>query len=179
MLGGGLLACVFVSVTYVPMANAAAINSCMPFFTFVMAAVVLKERFGLFRFFVSCLLVTGVLLVTKPPFLFSKGQSATKSEGDDDQKVYQLAVGYTTAVLVPFLIALISIVTRQCSENRVPVWTVLLWFGLGAVIVVALQVAVKMDIRTLYTLTSNQAWSAVGIAALGVGGNVVYNFSIE
>ena len=44
-------------------------------------------------------------------------------------------VGYVACITVPFLSALISIITRQCNVKKVPVYVLLLWFGFGSSIV--------------------------------------------
>ena len=43
--------------------------------------------------------------------------------------------GYIACAAVPLLSALISIVTRQCNNNDVPICILMFWFGIGAGVV--------------------------------------------
>ena len=45
--------------------------------------------------------------------------------------------GYCCCVFVPFLSALISLITRQCNLAKVPITILMFWFGMGAIIVCA------------------------------------------
>ena len=68
MLGGVLLACMFVAVKFVPLGNASAIMFCTPVFTFFMAPCMLpgrEERLGIYRMFITLLMSLGVLFITR------------------------------------------------------------------------------------------------------------------
>ncbi len=70
LMGGALLLCIFVAITHVPLGSASAIFFCTPVFTFLFAVTMLKERMGAYRLAISALMVSGVLLITRPPFIF-------------------------------------------------------------------------------------------------------------
>ena len=66
MLGGVLLACMFVAVKFVPLGEASAIMFCTPIFTFIMAPCMLSgERMGVYRVLLTTLMATGVLFITR------------------------------------------------------------------------------------------------------------------
>ena len=44
----------------------------------------------------------------------------------------QITFGYVACTAVPFLSALISLITRQCNNKKVPVYILMFWFGIGA-----------------------------------------------
>ena len=173
LLGGVLLACMFVAVKYVPLGNASAIMFCTPIFTFFMAPCMLGERLGLYRIFITLLMAFGVLFITRPTAIFGPFVQANNTshltmpdeapvnydfgshhQTPNPHSVYaasplllitpehhhftptQELAGYLTCIAVPFLSALISIITRQCNLAQVPVYILMFWFGIGASIVV-------------------------------------------
>ena len=44
----------------------------------------------------------------------------------------EITLGYVACTAVPFLSALISLITRQCNNRKVPVYILMFWFGIGA-----------------------------------------------
>ena len=55
--------------------------------------------------------------------------------------------GYIACAAVPLLSALISIVTRQCNNNDVPICILMFWFGIGAGFVTITGKLMWMSIR--------------------------------
>ena len=41
-------------------------------------------------------------------------------------------IGYIACLAVPFLSALVSLITRQCNNKKVPIYVLMFWFGIGA-----------------------------------------------
>ena len=44
----------------------------------------------------------------------------------------QTMIGYAACIAVPFLSALVSLITRQCNNKKVPIYVLMFWFGVGA-----------------------------------------------
>lgn len=61
--------CIFIGFARLPVGDAATIIFCSPIFVMVFSHIILREHCGIFRFFVICLLMAGVVLIAKPPFL--------------------------------------------------------------------------------------------------------------
>ena len=55
--------------------------------------------------------------------------------------------GYIACAAVPLLSALISIVTRQCNNNDVPICILMFWFGIGAGVVTIIGKLMWLNIR--------------------------------
>ena len=99
------------------------------------------------RSLISLFMISGVALITRPPFIFGPGSTtpdtnstSSNTTGPDappdiDGATPELMVliGYFCAVGVPLLSAIISILTRQCKH--VPAYYLMFWFGAGALIV--------------------------------------------
>ena len=54
--------------------------------------------------------------------------------------------GYIACAAVPLLSALISIVTRQCNNNDVPICILMFWFGIGAGFVTIIGKLMRLNI---------------------------------
>ena len=88
-------------------------------------------------------MIFGVVLITRPPFIFGRIDSNTNnstSNGttpipdiDGISPELQVTMGYVCAIAVPLFSAIISILTRQCKH--VPAYQLMFWFGAGALIV--------------------------------------------
>ena len=141
LLGGFLLLCLFIAIKHVPLGSASAIFFCTPVFTFVFAVTMLKERLGAYRVLISALMIGGVLLITRPPFIFPPdfvpshhdGNGTQQHQGQGDESEAFSTMGYMCAIAVPLFSAIVSIMCRQLKEVRPSV--LMLWFGVGALIV--------------------------------------------
>ncbi len=150
LMGGLLLLCIFVAITHIPLGSASAIFFCTPVFTFVFAVTMLGERLGAYRLLISALMVSGVVLITRPPFIFSPAvipqhhhlhhhntTADLNGSGISDHQEAEVehfsAVGYLCAVAVPLLSAVVSIMTRQLRELRPSI--IMFWFGIGSLVV--------------------------------------------
>merc|ERR1719319_1620797 len=118
VLGGFLLLTIFEAVSRMPLGDCTAIFFSSPAFTMILSFIILKDHCGLLRVLVACVLLTGVLVLTRPPALFPSGAEAplpapgntTDSTADPDN--YDLT-GILSALAVPALSAWIVIITRQ------------------------------------------------------------------
>lgn len=73
--GATALSLVFYAIRHMPLADASVIVFSVPVIVAIFARIFLKEPCGLFHYFTLFLTMLGVLLITRPPFLF--GQSTT------------------------------------------------------------------------------------------------------
>ncbi len=76
---------------------------------------------------ISLLMLSGVVLITRPPFLFHS------TYGQHDVSQVFSPIGYVCAVLVPLLSAIISILTRQLKDIHASI--VMFWFASGTFII--------------------------------------------
>jgi len=223
LLGGVLLACMFIAVKYVPLGNASAIMFCTPIFTFLLAPCMLGERYGLYRLLITVLMAFGVLFITRPSAIFGPYQHTQNSttvnqyimpdealpaaaaapslhphDATATRHMYtgsipllsseahkhtmtptEELVGYVTCFAVPFLSALISIITRQCNIAKVPVVILMFWFGVGATIVVIIASLSLNVMGSLFDLTSREFFILLSITGLGLFGNMCYTFAVK
>ena len=123
--------------------------------TFLLAVPMLRERFGGYRVFISAIMITGVLLITRPPALFPEdpytpSPNTTQPNPDpysnnqcrthENVGSNNSSIGYIAAIFVPILSAVVSIWNRICqSSNRnakkTPIPVLMFWFANGTVIV--------------------------------------------
>jgi len=141
-LGGFLLLALFEAVARMPLGDSTAIFFSSPVFTMVLSSIVLKEPCGVWRVLVAITLLTGVIILTRPPSLFPalpnndmhQSNFHIKDHGiaDGDDDVYDV-LGVVSALAVPLLSAWIVIIIRQAKHVHYSV--LLFWFGVGALIV--------------------------------------------
>lgn len=191
-LGGILLLCMFTAIKHVPLGNASAIMFCTPIFTFILAPFMLKEPCGLYRTLISMLMISGVIMITRPPVIFGPDPSPAKHhhgpnvtlmaplDGNrtlhDHSGEVSTLVGYCCAIGVPLLSAVISIITRQCKH--VPVHLLMFWFGLGGAVVSGIGVAVFKP-HHLFDLSRLEWTTTAAIIFLGILGNLSYTFAVK
>ena len=60
----------FISVLLIPLGDASTVIFTAPIFCMILSAIFLEDRLGLFKIFAGMLLLVGVILVVRPPFLF-------------------------------------------------------------------------------------------------------------
>ncbi len=61
--------CIFIGFARLPVGDAATIIFCSPIFVMIFSHIILREHCGMFRLLVISLLMIGVVLIAKPPFL--------------------------------------------------------------------------------------------------------------
>ena len=183
-MGGGLLLLfIYMAIQRVPLGNSSAIFFCTPVFTFVFAVCMLGERMGLYRVFISLLMLAGVCLITRPPFIF--GPDATPSgghhdhggDGDDLGNSFNV-VGYVLAFMVPVMSAVVSIVTRQLKHIHPSV--LMLWFGFGGLVVAlgGMSLVSSFDFADIVS-NSERIMCVLSICVLGILGNVFYTIAMK
>ena len=77
-LTGGLnILFIFTSFARLPLGDATTILFSSPVLVMVLSVFILKERCGVFRIVAAVTLVSGVVLIAKPPFIFGQEGEAT------------------------------------------------------------------------------------------------------
>jgi drug/metabolite transporter (DMT)-like permease len=76
IVGGSTLVLLFFTFRHLPLGDATTIIFSSPVFVLIMSFLFLHEPCGFFRTMIVCLLLTGVVLISKPPFIFQVRHSA-------------------------------------------------------------------------------------------------------
>ena len=116
-------------------------------FTFLFAICTLGEYLKLFRGLVMTLLLTGVVVITRPSF-FGFTPDKDMSEGS---LTATTTVGYIAAWSVPVLSAFVSIWTRQC--RNVNAQLLMFWFGCGSLFWAIIGGKLYLNFPDFYTFT--------------------------
>lgn len=198
-IGAMLLICIFVAVRNVPLGSASAIFFCTPIFTYLLSAALLEgEYFGLFRTIICSLMFSGVILITRPEFMFNDQSDVIEQEVQGRRNgthfltlyaaYFQASKGYQTepktldlyllvAFLVPILSAIVSICTRKCK--KVDICLVTFYFGLGSLFTSIAGLAFTGSGFETFTLSPMQWASTFGIVVLGISGNFLYTGAVK
>ena len=78
-LGAVALTSCYIAFRFIPLSDASTIISSAPVFVSIVAWVALKEECGVFQAFTIVITLCGVLLISRPTFIF--GQDETSSDG--------------------------------------------------------------------------------------------------
>ena len=70
--GGLRVLFIFLSFSQLPLGDATTILFSSPVLVMVLSALILKEKCGVFRLVAAVILLSGVSLIAKPPFLFGQ-----------------------------------------------------------------------------------------------------------
>ncbi|XP_065336285.1 solute carrier family 35 member G1-like isoform X1 [Cloeon dipterum] len=122
-IGGWLLVALFIAFRRLPLGDATSIIFSSPVFVLIMSFAFLRELCGTFRVVIAITLVTGLVLITRPPFIFNLG---------DPSMTYDV-LGYSAAVLGAFLSAVNIVVMRKCKEVHFSV--MVLYLSVGSLVI--------------------------------------------
>lgn len=198
-IGAVLLISIFIAVRNVPLGSASAIFFCTPVFTYLFSAWLLEDEFfGAFRIIICCLMLSGVILITRPEFMFSDIMNEIESDNTSKNNgtllstlyipYYKLSMGNRSdsksldsyllvAFLVPILSAVVSICTRKCKN--VDICLVTFYFGLGSLFTSIAGLAFTGRGPDTFMLTPTQWASTIGVIALGISGNFLYTGAVK
>jgi len=156
LVTGFLLLALYLAISTLPPRIVAPILLTTPVVTTLLSWVILREHTGLYRMLTTCLLLAGVVLLTRPPPLFPNDDPTQLQLDLAQYNVYGYPVhfykeaqsvpdvpvplappvdtlGLVAALAVPFLAAFLVILTRQCKEVHFSV--LMFWSALGALLV--------------------------------------------
>ena len=128
VVGGTFLLCIFEAVQRLPIGDCTAIFFSTPAVTLILSALILRDHCGLYRTLIGTCLVSGVVIISRPPALFSDTSPAIsntsstsnrsveeeeegESEGTMKESYDMIGLGF--ALAVPVLGAWIAIITRS------------------------------------------------------------------
>jgi drug/metabolite transporter (DMT)-like permease len=163
IVGGSTLVLLFFTFRRLPLGDATTIIFSSPVFVMIMSFLFLREPCGFFRTTIVSLLLTGVVLISKPPFIFK-----TFAQEYD-------VFGYVSALGATLFMALNIVVMRKCKDVHFSV--VVLHLSLWA-LVVSLTVLVTLKHHHHQHLLSLPQglyeWGlAVLVSVLGLSGQVL------
>lgn len=104
IVGGSTLVLLFFTFRRLPLGDATTIIFSSPVFVMILSFLFLREPCGFFRTLIVCLLLTGVVLISKPPFIFQ----SFAHEYD--------VFGYLCALGATVFTALNIVVMRKCKD---------------------------------------------------------------
>eukprot|EP00095_Tigriopus_kingsejongensis_P009182 snap_masked-scaffold145_size311916-processed-gene-2.8 protein:Tk09182 transcript:snap_masked-scaffold145_size311916-processed-gene-2.8-mRNA-1 annotation:"transmembrane protein " len=143
IIGCLTVTCVFIGFARLPVGDAATIIFCSPLFVMVFSHVILREHCGLYRVFVISILMAGVVLIAKPPFLmkliFQNDNTALTQFQSNDYD----GLGYGAAFLGTLMTASNFVCMRKLREVH---FSVLIFaFSVMSVIVSSIVVATTAE----------------------------------
>lgn len=140
LLGYGALSCFFYALVRLPLADATVIQYTNPVFTALLAAVVLSERLRAREVFLVLVSLAGVVLMTRPEFLF----------GGHEQRLDLVAAGI--ALLGAVLSAGAYVAVRRLGATEDPL-VIVFYFAavstLGAIPLTALKAVMPTPLEWL------------------------------
>jgi len=137
-LSGTLSLCAyFYTVSVLPLSLAVVVSFTSPVITAAMAAVILKEKWGKFEALCAFLSLAGVVIVSKPAFLFphhptnaNSTSGSTSEDGGDSSQLLYILIGVAGAVFS----ALSFIAVRKIGRGVNP-FVLVFYFSLVACII--------------------------------------------
>lgn len=155
------------AVSYMPVPDALCIVFSCPVVTITLSAVVLKDRLGPGKIIAGVLLLSGVVLVCKPPFLFHS-YSHKQWMTDDEYNLYY--VGLILALISCFCGGVMNVVVSKCSSVASPVLVNMsAMLGLVMSLAFCLGDAESLIISSRITSVSWQQWATfTGLSVSGL-----------
>jgi len=182
VLGGFLLLGIFVAVARMPLGDCTAIFFSSPAFTMVLSCIILKDHCGVWRCLVAITLLTGVMILSRPPALFpptpaiANHTSRTHTNDDPDPDMsdnneggYDL-VGVLASLSVPTLSAWIVIITRQAKHVHYSV--LVFWFGVGGLVVSLVGMFLRDSEHMIQTWSIKEWMLSFMVALVGILGSI-------
>ena len=160
--------CIFIGFARLPVGDAATIIFSSPIFVMIFSHVILREHCGLYRVFVISLLLLGVVLIARPPFLVKlllPHDNALLNKQEQLQNGYDV-IGYCAALGGTLLTASNFVCMRRLREVH---FSVLIFaFSVMSAIVSACVVAGTSEFRLPKT---GEDWAyAVMVGVFGLLG---------
>ncbi|CAI6368773.1 unnamed protein product [Macrosiphum euphorbiae] len=180
--GATTVSLIFYAIRHMPLADASVIVFSVPVMVAIFARIFLKEPCGLFHYFTLFLTMIGVLLITRPPFLF--GQS-TKQYNFLAPLAALLSTFFGAIVYIllrtlkdlHFSVIMVTFATYSIIQTTSMAWATgnLCWpkSGTEIILIVALGVF-SFSASTLITIASQ--FEEAGLVAIARTVDVVFAF---
>ncbi|CAO3608979.1 unnamed protein product [Cunninghamella echinulata] len=116
------LAFFFYSITQLPLPDATVLFFLNPLFTAILAAIFLGEAFTIFDMLCSACCVVGIILVSKPEFLFGDHSSSPHDDNGNDllnnkDDALSRVLGISAALVGALLAAIAYVTVRKIGKN--------------------------------------------------------------
>jgi len=178
-ISGCLLLCYFEGIRRLPLGDFGAIAFSSPAFTMVLSIFMLKEHCGIYRCLVAIILTVGVVLISRPPILFSDdgggGQVVPHAGGAGHTEVEIIDyLGIIFALAGSALSAWVTIIANYlCRQLRHVHFSIqVFWFSLGGEIISLLGMLL-LDTTSIFSRWTVFTWlMAVGQGVLGLIGTI-------
>jgi len=124
LLSGITVVSVVLAVNNLPLGDAITIIYSGPVFTMILSTICFKTRLGLFKVFLACLLVSGIVLVAKPSSIFP----------DDNSE--NCTLGIIAGLVCALAGALIAVITGYLKSSNT--YLLVFYAGIGGLLTVFL-----------------------------------------
>jgi len=164
------LTCLFclAAVTFMPVPDALCIVFSAPVPTIILAAIFLKDRINFSKVLTCLLLVTGVILVCRPPFLFHSFSYKAIME-DVEYKNY--SIGLILTLIATACGAIMNVVISECSSVPSPVllsWSAVMGLLASLVYCLASPTSVLVTPASWAQVTPTMAALYIGLSISGL-----------
>jgi len=133
-LSGGLrLLFIFTSFSRLPLGDSTTILFSSPVFVMILSICLLKEACGFFRLMAGSSLLTGVILIAKPPILFGPAEGGAVDQDTAGVDRPYDALGYAL-VCGACLMSAFSLVVTKMVATKVDKTVILFYIGVGIVV---------------------------------------------
>jgi len=175
-LGAFLLLAVFEAVARIPLGDCTAIFFSGPGITMILSLFILREHCGIWRVFIATSALVGVVIVCRPPGLFT-GNSLPDDEEEKIENGSSVDVGgLIWALACPLLGAVMDILTRQASHVHFSVFV--LWFGLGGLCISTGGIAYE-GVTPFQDWQANQWLLGIGASMVGIIGRILFTVALS
>ena len=120
LTGGLRILFIFTSFARLPLGDSTTILFSSPVLVMVLSAFILKEKCGVFRVMAALILVSGVILIAKPPFIFGQQEGQTTYD----------TLGYSL-VLSACVMSALGIVLTKLTSAQVEKLIILFYLGIA------------------------------------------------
>jgi len=196
VLGGIFLLVIIESMQRLPIGDCTAIFYSAPVFTMFLSAVLLRDHCGLYRTLIGLILLSGIVIICRPPILFPthetpgvspihshknlklgafvrEKKSSDSSTGikNDDESSIQKYLGIGIALVATTIMALLAIITRKARHVH---WSILVfWFAAGGFVISTLSLLLITSTNSMSTWDT-QTWICCLLQSfLGIIGSIL------
>jgi len=174
-LGAFLLLAVFESVERIPLGDCTAIFFSGPGITMILSLFILREHCGIWRVLIAISALVGVVIVCRPPALFTGNSLPDDEELIEPGSSIDLA-GLLWGISCPIVGAVMDILTRQASHVHFSVFV--LWFGLGGLCISTGGIAYE-GVTPFQDWQTNQWLLGVGASMVGIIGRILFTVALS
>ena len=94
----------FIAVSHIPMGDALTVVYASPLFTMILSFIFLGHRLRLYKLSFALVLIVGIILVVRPPFLFPNKDQKTNHKSHDFHYFWGIASAFGGAIISKYTI---------------------------------------------------------------------------